>query len=180
MPYRFHPTLKSHVSGGQVICSSGASGGASCDGGNVQPVNDAADEQGSKFGAPGRCFLEFMSTYTMACLTSRGDRRARAWKRSSQTRPVRRSTRFTARATRIASPVSPRESELLSSASTSKCRWSACTEKCTRRNHALAVRPNARRISMKTTSRRKLGRRREARNAHGPGELYCARAERSE
>ena len=138
--------------------------GGPCAGGIFQSVKHPADEQGSTLGAAGRCFFAFMRTYTMACLTSRGDVRARAWNRSSQTRPVRLSMRLTARATRIERPMSPRERELLSAASTSKCKWSVCTEKCTRRNQDRAVRPSARRISRNTTWRRKLGKRRDARS----------------
>jgi hypothetical protein len=51
-------------------------GGANA-GGVFQSVKDLADEHGSRLGAAGMCFLAFMRTYTMACLTSRGDVRAR-------------------------------------------------------------------------------------------------------
>ena len=162
-PCLIHPARSSQVCGASVTDASRSLGGP-CAGGISQPVKHAADEQGSTLGAAGRCFFAFMRTYTMACLTSRGDVRARAWNRSSQTRPVRLSMRLTARATRIERPMSPRERELLSAASTSKCKWSVCTEKCTRRNQDRAVRPSARRISRNTTWRRKLGKRRDARS----------------
>jgi len=63
-------------------------------------------------------------------LTSRGVRRARAWKRSAQTRPHRPMARFTPFAMRMASPWRPRERTRTSSASTRRWTWSCWTEKC--------------------------------------------------
>src|SRR6185503_8970254 len=54
--------------------------------------------------------------------------------RSPHTRPARPSARLTAFATRIARPRTPRSNPVGSSASTSRCRWSACTLKWSTRN----------------------------------------------
>ena len=75
-------------------------------------------------------FLKLFSTYAIAFRTERGELSAREKKRSAHNLPVRETSRFTRRAMRIASPCIPRERDCLLSASTIKCRWSPCTEKC--------------------------------------------------
>jgi hypothetical protein len=70
---------------------------------------------------------------TKARRTSEGVPSLRAWYRSPQTRPRRPRTRFTAFATRTASPWHPRARHVAPSASTRRWRWSAWTLQCSRR-----------------------------------------------
>jgi hypothetical protein len=77
-------------------------------------------------------------TYAIARATSAADRSTCAWYLSANTFPVLLIRRFSARAIRTARPCSPRERRTPSGASTIRCKWLPCTEKCTRRKPGLS------------------------------------------
>jgi hypothetical protein len=110
-PWRLHPVFASHVRGVTTGGASSSQPGGAKEGGSFQPSNQKAELHGSSPASLVRCFTQLVSTYTIACRTSRGVGKGRAWYRSAQTRPRRPSCRLIERAKRMASPPIPRERE---------------------------------------------------------------------